>query len=94
MVQRILNKSRIYSLFLYKNNQLVSSNYDIETDLLGTSQDNNYYTYEMLDRNKFKITNKRMYAKDKLKVTCKAISEDGKLILSQDFYIRLGGITG
>lgn len=90
----LVNNSRIYSLYLYKNNQLVSSKFEVNTDLLGTTKDDNYYVFENLDTNKFKILNKRMYVKDKLKITCKALSDDGQLILSHEFYVKLGGITG
>ena len=76
---------------LYNKDEKVIQDIDVTFDLLSTDKDEYYYEYEIVNGNEFIITNKKMYLKDKLQITCSTVFE-GETI-EKVFLIELGGYS-
>lgn len=89
----LLNKKREFLCYLYdeNNNKIDDVNFTVETDLLSTDNDIYYYDFVQINDNEFSILNKKMYLKDKLKISCKTSYDNQDF--EKIFYINLGGNT-
>lgn len=88
----LLNKKRDFSCCLYnENDERIDVDFDITVDLLSTDNDIYYYEFIKKNSNEFSIYNKKMYIKDKLKISCQTTYNNQNI--EKVFYIELGGNT-
>jgi hypothetical protein len=90
----LLNETQEYMCYLFNNDEIISEPIKVECDLLATNNDIYYYDFYQNDDNIFSIYNKKMYLKDKLKITCmvnNTFYSDTPII--KEIFISLGGVS-
>ena len=87
----LLNTTKKYYCYLYKGDKKQTVPIQVETDLLSTDKDIYYYDFEKIDDNSFCITNKKMYLKDELKISCFYNDENNDIVIKKEFLVSLGG---
>ena len=89
----LLNETKIFYCYVYKDNIRIKCPVNVETDLLSTDKDIYYYDFVKEDDNSFSILNKKMYLKDELKVRCYYEDIENNIFVEKEFLVSLGGLT-
>lgn len=89
----LLNETKIFYCYVYKDNIRIKCPVNVETDLLSTDKDIYYYDFVKEDDNSFSILNKKMYLKDELKVRCYYEDVENNIFVEKEFLVSLGGLT-
>ena len=89
----LLNETRIFYCYVYKDDIKIKCPVNVETDLLSTDKDIYYYDFIKEHDNKFSILNKKMYLKDELKIRCYYEDIENDIFVEKEFLVSLGGLT-
>ena len=89
----LLNETKIFYCYVYKDDIQIKCPVSVETDLLATDKDEYYYEYKKEDENSFSILNKKMYLKDELKIRCYYEDVENDIFVEKEFLVSLGGLT-
>lgn len=89
----LLNETKTYYCYLYKDDIQIKTPISVETDLLSTDKDAYYYEFIKDNDNSFSILNKKMYLKDELKIRCYCEDIDNNILAEKEFLVSLGGLT-
>ena len=89
----LLNETKIFYCYVYKDDIQIKCPVNVETDLLSTEKDIYYYDFIKEHDNKFSILNKKMYLKDELKIRCYYEDLENNIFVEKEFLVSLGGLT-
>ena len=89
----LLNETKIFYCYVYKDDIRIKCPVNVETDLLSTEKDVYYYDFIKEHDNKFSILNKKMYLKDELKIRCYYEDVENNIFVEKEFLVSLGGLT-
>lgn len=89
----LLNETKIFYCYVYKDDIQIKCPVAVETDLLSTDKDVYYYECKKESDNSFSILNKKMYLKDELKIRCYYEDVENNIFVEKEFLVSLGGLT-